>query len=155
MQLQLQQIARHGKIILTVGVLLFLVCTALFAFTGNFIFLGAPFALPFIGWFCLDWKSFYWFFIFTIPLFCEIYLGNLSTTVPDEQMMWMFVPLVFIVLAANYRRLPGWFLKHPLTLILFLQFTWLIVAVIFSQNHILSLKFLAAKSWFLISYTVL
>ena len=155
MQLQLQQIERHGKIILALSTLLFLACIAVFAITGNFIFLGVPFVIPVVGWLFLDWKSFYWFFIFSIPLSCEIYLGDLSTTVPDEQMMWMFVPLVFLVLAANYKRLPHWLLKHPLTLIIFLQFTWLIVAVTFSQNHILSLKFLAAKSWFLISYLIL
>lgn len=146
---------RQGKLIVVLGTILFLSCIALFAFTGNFIFLGAPFAIPFLGWFCLDWKSFYWFFIFTIPLSCEIYLGAFSTTVPDEQMMWMFVPLVLLVLAANYKRLPDWFLKHPITIVLFLQFVWLAVAVTFSQNHLLSLKFMAAKTWFLTAYVIL
>jgi O-antigen ligase len=155
MQVQIQQIMRSNKIILISGVLLFFICIALFASTGNFIFLGIPFILPIIGWLFLDWKSFYWFFIFSIPLSCEISLGSLSTTVPDEQMMWMFVPLVFLVLAANYKRLPAWFLHHPLTLIILVQFIWIIVAVIFSQNHFLSAKFLAAKSWFLISYLVM
>jgi len=155
MQTEFPQIIRQHKILMILGVVLILACIGLFSFTGNFIFLALPIIPPVVGWLILDWKSFYWFFIFSIPLSCEIYLGSLSTTVPDEQMMWMFVPLAIIVLAANYKRLPDWFLKHPLTLILFLQFVWIIVAVIFSQNLFLSGKFLAAKVWFLVSYLVM
>jgi len=134
------------------GALLLLLCVGAFAFTSNYFFLGIPFALAVGAWVILDWKSFYWFFIFSIPLSAEIHLGSMSTTVPDEQMMWIFVPLTILVVTANYKRIPLWFLKHPITLILFLQFVWLVVAVYFSQNHFLSLKFLAAKIWFLISY---
>lgn len=144
-----------GNKIIVAGASLLLLCIALFSFTSNFIFLAIPFALAGLTWIFLDWKSFYWFFIFTIPLSCEIKLGSFATTVPDEQMMWLFVPMVMLLLAYNYKRIPVWFLKHPLTLILFLQFIWLIIAVSFSQNYFLSLKFLAAKSWFLISYIVL
>lgn len=143
------------KLILYGGAALLMLCTGLFAYTGNFILLGIPFALAMLVWISFDWKSFYWFFLFTIPWSCEIYLGSLSTTIPDEQLMWMFVPLAMLILAANYRILPGWFLRHPFTLLLFLQFVWLVVAVIFSENHILSLKFLAAKCWFLTSYVLL
>ncbi len=132
-----------------------LLCIAMTAYTGNLFFLAAPFVFIGLAWLFLDWKSFYWFFLFTIPLSCDVSLGTLSTTVPDEQLMWLFVPLVILLVAYNYKRIPAWFLKSPITFILFLQFAWLIVAVIFSENHILSLKFLAAKIWFLTSYVIL
>jgi len=144
-----------GRQILYAGAALLLLCVALFAYTGNFICLAVPFVLAGVAWVSLSWKSFYWFFLFTIPLSCDIELGPLSTTVPDEQLMWLFVPVMMMVLAFNYKRIPGWFLRHPITLVLFLQFVWLVVAVIFSENHLLSLKFLAAKIWFLNAYVVL
>lgn len=144
-----------SKWILAAGVTLLLLCIALFSYTGNFVFLAVPFGLAGLAWIYLDWKSFYWFFLFTIPLSCEIELGSLSTTVPDEPLMMLFVPLTSLILAFNYKRIPTWFLRHPITLIFFLQFVWLVVAVMFSENHILSLKFLAAKIWFLNSYVIL
>ncbi len=144
-----------GKWIIATGVSVLLLSIALFSFTSNFLFLGIPFGLAGLAWIFLDWKSFYWFFLFTIPLSCEIQLGTLSTTVPDEPIMMLFVPLVSLVIAFNYKRIPTWFLRHPITLILFCQFVWLLVAVLFSENHILSLKFLAAKIWFLNAYVLL
>lgn len=148
-------IDKTGKLIITIGAVLMLLCIAMTAYTGNLFFLAAPFVFAGLTWLFLDWKSFYWFFLFTIPLSCDVSLGTLSTTVPDEQLMWLFVPLVILLVAYNYKRIPAWFLKSPITLILFLQFAWLIVAVMFSENHLLSLKFLAAKIWFLTSYVIL
>lgn len=155
MQASIQQIKKSSGLIMVFGALLLLGSIAAFSFTSNYIFLGIPFVAAIAGWVILDWKSFYWLFIFTIPLSAEIHLGSLSTTVPDEQMMWIFVPLVLLLIASNYKRVPDWFLRHPITLIIALQFIWLIVAVLFSQNHFLSFKFLAAKIWFLISYLLL
>lgn len=144
-----------GKTILVAATTLLLVCVALFAYTSNFIFLGIPFGIAGALWLILDWKSFFWFFIFTIPLSCDISLGPLSTTVPDEQFMWLFVLLTALVLAYNRKRLPERFLRHPLTLVFFLQYIWLIVAVCFSTDLIPSLKFLAAKTWFLSAYVIM
>jgi O-antigen ligase len=144
-----------GNKIIVAGAALLLLCIALFAYTSNFIFLAIPFVLTGLIWLFFDWKSFYWFFLFCIPLSAEVKLGSFATTVPDEPMMWLFVPMLVLVILYNYKRVPDWFLKHPLTLIIFLQFVWLTVAVIFSQNHFLSFKFLAAKIWFLSSYIIL
>lgn len=137
------------------GAALFLLFIALFSFTGNFIFLAVPFVLTGLAWVIFDWKSFYWFFLFSIPLSAEIKLGSLATTVPDEPMMWLLLLVLMMTVAHNYKRIPTWFLKHPLTLIIALQFIWLLVAVAFSQNYLLSIKFLAAKTWFLSSYIIL
>ena len=148
--------ANGERLILAGGAILMLLCVALFSYTNNFIILGIPLVMAGLVWLLLNWKSFFWFFIFTIPLSCEIHLGGtLATTVPDEQLMWLFVPVTVFIILYNYKIVPRWFLTHPFTLVLFLQFIWLVVAVTFSQNHFLSLKFLAAKIWFLTSYVVL
>ncbi|MFT4061617.1 MAG: O-antigen ligase family protein [Edaphocola sp.] len=144
------------RLILAGGAALLLVCVALAAYSGNLLLLGLPFALAILAWFVLNWKTFYWFFIFSIALSCEIHLGgSLSTTVPDEQFMWMFVPMVTLLAFYNYRRFPQWYFRHPITFVLFLQFCWTIVAVIYSQNLLLSSKFLAAKIWFMVGYVIL
>ncbi len=143
--------------ILLAGSLVFFCCISAFAYTSEFLWLIPPFALAFAAWPVLNWKSFFLFMIFAIPLSAEVTFlnGRLATTVPDEQMMWLLVPIIILVILYRPRTLPSWFLRHPLTLILFLQFVWLIVAVLFSENLLPSLKFLAAKSWFLLSYLIL
>jgi O-antigen ligase len=152
-----EQWEKWDKWILSGGAAIFLLFICLFGYTGNFFLLAVPFGMAILCWLIFDWKSFFWFFLLTIPLSCEIQLGNgvLSTSVPDEQLMWLFVPATIFIVLYNYRILPKWFLEHPITLILFLQFVWLVVSVIFSQNHLLSFKFLAAKIWFLCSFVIL
>lgn len=143
--------------ILASGSLLLLLSIGLFVYTQNLLFMGIPFAVVLAIWPLLNWKSFFWFLILCIPLSARISFLNdrLATTFPDEQIMWLFVPVLLSILAYNYKSIPGWFLRHPLTLILALQFIWLLVAVGFSQNYLPSLKYLAAKSWFLTSFIIL
>jgi len=144
--------------IMTAGTLLFLAAACAFAYTQNFIFIGIPFAVILLALTVYNWKLLYWLLILVTPLSCEIsfFDGVLSTTVPDEQIMWLFVIILLFMVAANRRHLlPKWFLEHPLTLIFFLQFLWMVVTVIFSTDFVPSLKFMAAKSWFWTSYIIL
>lgn len=63
--------------------------------------------------------------------------------------------MVFAFLWARDRFvLPDWWLRHPLVLVVALQFFWMLVAVLFSKELLFSLKFALAKTWFLISFFV-
>ena len=136
------------------GGALLLACVSLFAYTTNYFFLAIPFIIPVLAWALLNWKTFYWFFLLCVPLSAPVFFlhNAISTTFPDEQFMWLFFVMFIVLVAANYKIIPEWFLRSPLTLILILQFTWLIVAVCFSQDFVLSFKYMLAKSWFMISY---
>jgi O-antigen ligase len=150
-------IRNMGNNLLTLGCVIFLVFIALFGYTNNFLFLGAPFGIALIAWAILNLRSFYWFFIFTIPLSATIYLlgGGVSTTIPDEPLMWLLLLLSLCMVAYNYKSFPQWFFRHPLTLIVIFQFVWLTIALVFSENFLLSLKFYVAKIWFLNAYFLL
>lgn len=131
------------------------ISVALFSFTGNYIALALPFIYLFVLLVGANWKTAYWILLFTIPFSFLIYLGPLSTTLPDEPIMWVFL-LVFVVLLASTPRLfPDWWLKNRLVLIIALQFIWMLVAVVFSQELLLSVKFTLAKCWFLISFFIM
>lgn len=130
---------------------------AAYAYTGNYFLLAIPFGILFLLLLLLNWKLAYWFLIFSIPGSVQIFLagGALSTSLPDEPLMWTFMLLLLVMLAANPRLLPEWFLRHPLTLIVALQYVWMLVTVVFSQELLFSVKFLLAKTWFLSSFFVL
>jgi O-antigen ligase len=129
----------------------------LFAFTNQFLFLAFPLALLFILLMLLNWKLAYNILLFTIPLSIQIEFmnGSLGTSLPDEPIMWLFLLLFAVLFAANPRLMPQWWWRNPLVLIVAAQYIWLIVAVIFSHEPLISLKFLAAKTWFLVSFFAL
>lgn len=139
------------------GVFVLLLSMALFAFTGEYLFIGLPFVYLFLMLAIVNWKAAYWLFLFSIPASIQIWFFNytLSTSVPDEPIMWVFL-FVFIALwARNPQLLPRWWWRNPLTVIIVLQFIWLIVAVVFSKEPLFSVKFLLAKCWFMVSFFVL
>src|SRR5690625_7609789 len=69
-------------------------------------------ALPFLGliayWLFQDLKSFYWFFILTIPFSVQIHLMGdfLSITLSDEPIMWVFVSVTGLLCLDNKTFLP-------------------------------------------------
>lgn len=150
-------VVKADQTILWTGSALFLACIFFFVYTGNYILLAAPFAVAVLVLAIFNWKTLYWLLILCIPFSAEISLFNgvLATTVPDEQLMWLFVG-IFLFLVLRYRNImPDWFLRHSLTLILVMQLLWLIVAVAFSTDLLPSMKYLLAKMWFWTSFIIL
>jgi O-antigen ligase len=137
------------------GILTLLASLLLFAVTGQSLYLIMPGIYLYLFVVMQNWKTGYWILVFTLPFSVQLDLTNtLSTSVPDEPLIWLYFLLFFLLIAANPSMLPGWFFKNPLTVIITFQFVWLIVSVIFSQASLLSLKFLFAKCWYLIGFFV-
>jgi O-antigen ligase len=133
------------------------VLVALYAATGIGPILAVPFGLLFIALMVVNWRAAWWIFLFSVPLSQQIFMlnGQLSTSLPDEPLMWLFLLTLIMMLAARPKLLPEWFLRSPLTLIIVVQYLWLAVAVTCSQELLISVKFMAAKTWFLAAYFVL
>ncbi len=128
-----------------------------FAFTGNLLFIAAPFAFLFVLLIGINWKLAYWIFLFTIPISFYVGFANdtLSTTVPDEPIMWLFLLLAGVLIARKPDILERSWLSNPIVLIVVLQYVWLIIPVLYSHKPFLSIKFFAAKTWFLTSFFLL
>ncbi|MBS1783665.1 MAG: O-antigen ligase family protein [Bacteroidetes bacterium] len=140
-----------------VGLSLVLLSILLFALTGEYLFAVVPFIYLFIILTLLNWKAAYWIFLFSIPASIQIWFLNdtLSTSVPDEPIMWLFLLVFILNWARNPQIIPRWWWQNPLTVIIVLQFIWLLVAVSFSKEPFYSIKFLLAKCWFMVSFFVL
>lgn len=130
---------------------------AAFAWSGNYLAAAVPFGFLFVLLAGINWKVAYWILLFTIPVSIEIsFFGNtLSTSVPDEPIMQMFFLLFFVLLARQPNIIPQWWLRHKIVFIIAAQYLWLLVAVYYSKEPVLSVKFLAAKSWFLVSFIIM
>jgi O-antigen ligase len=153
----LQLLDFHSKFGRIASLAVLLLSIALFAFTGEYLFAAVPFVYLFLLLAITNWKTAYWIFLFTIPLSIQIWFFNytLSTSVPDEPIMWVFLLLFLLLWAKNPELMPRSWWRHPLTVIIVLQFVWLIVAVVFSKELLFSIKFLLAKCWFMVSFFVL
>lgn len=143
---------------LHVGALLVLF-GSLFAYflTYNYICLALPFAFLVVAVTAVNWKITYWIFLFTLPASIQFFLlgKSLSTSVPDEPMMWMFLLLFILLLAHNRKILPEWWWRNSIVMVVVLQLLWLIVPVLFSEEKLFSIKFLLAKCWFLVAFFIL
>lgn len=140
-----------------IGITVVLLCVALFAFFQNIFLLAIPFALLFAVLLFYNWKTAFWIMLFCVPASIQIWFFNdsLSTSLPDEPMMWAFLLLFLTLLARNPFIIPKWFWRNSLTLIIVLQYLWLIVTVIYSHEVFYSVKFLIAKTWFLVSFFII
>lgn len=128
-----------------------------YAATSYLPLLAVPFVLLFVALFFINWKTAWWVFLFFIPLSQELDLieGVLTTTVPDEPMMWLFLLLTIVIVASRPKSIPEWWLRSPLTLIVALQYIWMVVAICCAERELIAVKFGLAKTWFLAAYFVL
>jgi O-antigen ligase len=129
---------------------------AAFAYTGSYLILVAPVGYLFVLLMGLNWKTAYWILLFSIPfsIQLEFFGDTLSTTVPDEPIMWLFLLTFGITFIRHPDIFPKYWWRNPLVMIILLQYLWLIVAVCYSKETFISIKFLLAKTWFLVSFFV-
>ena len=130
---------------------------AAFVYSGEYVVLAVPFGFLFTLLMGLNWKTAYFIMLFTIPLSVDVQFmgGSLSTSLPDEPVMWMFLLLFPILMARNPGMLPKKWWRNPLVMLIVLQYIWMCVAVIYSRETVFSVKFMLAKTWFLVSFFIL
>lgn len=143
-------LTRIGLAVLFLGVMAF-------AYTQNPKTILLPLGFIYMFLLLINWKVAYMLFLFTIPISVDFQISSvLSTSLPDEPLMWVFMFMFPFIFLQNPKVLGrrDWF-RDPIVTVIGLQFLWMIVAVIFSKELLLSLKFMAAKTWFLISFFIL
>ena len=128
---------------------LFIVLVSIAVFTEQYFLAAIPFAILifYAGW--QNRNIVFLILLFTLPLSFEYsFSTSLGTDVPDELLM-LFVTGLFI---AYWVYSPGAISKvifqHPLLFLLFISFGWTLIAVLFSTQPFLSIKFLLAKGWY-------
>jgi O-antigen ligase len=98
----------------------------------------------------------FWLLICLLPLSTEWGVtSSLSLDFPDEAVMMIITGLFFFKWLLHPTVIPNHVYKHPLFLLLAIHIAWIAIACIYSQNILLSVKFLLAKSWFIIPFVLL
>jgi len=132
-----------------------LAAIAVAAATELYAVIAVPFGLLFMGWIILNWKSYYWFFAFSIATTGVVTLGSGSMYLPMMPLSIVSALLALALLLYNRKIVYENFYRHPLTLVLFLQYFWLLISVIFSEIPVPSVKYLGVNTIQLLSFVLL
>ncbi|NOQ74929.1 MAG: hypothetical protein GQ574_23140 [Crocinitomix sp.] len=133
-------------------VTLFLVANLYYTFKGDIILNAIPVA------FLLMYTAFYHFdklFLFVVlftPLSInieEFVSAQIGLFLPTEPLLFGML-LIMIFNQFRHNHFDKRFLSHPVTIIFFLQFAWIILTSITSSHPEVSFKFLLTKLWFII-----
>jgi len=129
--------------------------TAFYAYSQQIYFLAIPPGLLVIAILIQYPRYLFYLLILSIPWSFEFNFNpNLGTDLPDEPLMLLASVTVVIYLLHRRRVIP---IKsiHVLSLIIILQLVWICITVITSTDFILSIKYLMAKSWYLLAFFAL
>lgn len=88
----------------------------------------------------------------TIPFsqHVPVFMG-LSTELFSEQIMWLLCIMAVIAFLIKGKQWNYVYLVHPITLLLLLHLIWTFFTSVLSVDHVISIKFLLAKTWFVIA----
>jgi len=122
--------------------------------TSFYWLLAIPFLILFIyaGW--RQWQFVFFLLVLSLPWSIEYsFNSSLGTDIPDEPLMLLTAALLISrFFYQPSETLNSW--KHPLVWLLSIYVGWLIVAVLFSTDWLVSLKFLLAKSWYILAFVL-
>jgi len=100
-------------------------------------------------------KELFFLLLFCIPLSTEREMGgSLSLDIPDEPLMLLLTGGLIGYFILQPRLFPKAALRSTLFTVLVLQLLWMLLAVVFSFNHLLSIKYLLAKIWYIVPFVL-
>ncbi len=121
--------------------------------TEFFWLAGIPFCLLLAYLTVVDFRKVFYLLLCFLPLSVETFLpGGLATDLPSEPLMLGLSAVFGLYVCRHFREMGSGFLRHPVTLLLLLHVAWIFVTALTSQNGLVSFKFLAAKSWYLVVF---
>jgi len=133
--------------------LLLLASVGLYAYFQEIYFLVAP--LLVVGGLCLFQHPAYILYalMLTIPWSIEYnFTPSLGTDLPDEPLMLLGAFACIAMFVVHRKKLDSKKFFHPLVFIVLLQLAWTACTVVTSTEPLLSLKYLLAKGWYLLTF---
>jgi O-antigen ligase len=122
-------------------------------YTEMYFLAGFPALLLLVYLAVVDFRKIYYLLLFSIPLSTEVILPNgFGTDLPTEPLT-VGLMLLFVLYWSRHRdAVNASFLRHPVTLLLFLHWGWMLAPVLSSADPFISLKFFLAKSWYIVTF---
>jgi len=99
---------------------------------------------------------FFYLLFFLLPFSTEYEFDNgLATDLPSEPLMVMIMGIAVFLFASDRKMRSRPFWQHPIAVILCIHFSWIIIAALFTSIPLVSLKFILAKTWYIIVFFIM
>ncbi len=122
----------------------------------EYLLVGLPFVFLLGYQTIVDFKKIFWLLMIFLPLSTEFDVSaSLATDLPTEPLMAGLSLIVLVYLAADFRRINYEVVKHPIIIILILHLLWTFIVMVNSNLFWVSLKFMTAKMWYVLTFVVL
>lgn len=92
-------------------------------------------------------------FFFLLPFSTEIELaGGVGTDLPSEPIMLSLLGIFMLFLLKDIKKFKAGIFNNPIAAILLLHLVWIGFTAIFSTDNLISVKFLLAKTWYVVPF---
>lgn len=101
----------------------------------------------------IDYRPVFYLLLFTTPLALEYkFESGFGTDLPTEplEILLMFTFIFYVLLQKEFLRFD--FIKHPISLIIYVHFAWIVVTTLFSADLGISFKYVLAKLWYITAF---
>lgn len=126
----------------------------LFAKDMFYLFNLLPFAILIILLAIFDIEKIMYMMVFSTPLAISLkelgYNEGLNLSLPAEPLM-IGITLIYFLNELSTGVTDKRILKHPITIIIFIQLLWIFITMLSSELPVISIKFILARLWFLTS----
>jgi len=104
-----------------------------------------------------DYRRLFYLLFAVLPFSVEFYFegAGLGTDIPSEPLMIFLTGISIAVLLRRNFALKYHFVTHPVFVFLFIHVFWIFITAINSQNTLISFKYLAAKTWYIVPFFIL
>jgi len=155
----MQLAIRHSKFFITAPLLFVAAIIASVIWHDDYLLL-IPFGyllLPYSFQFLMHHaERLFWLLLALLPLSTEINITpSLGLDFPDEPIMMILTGLALLRWWHQPHDFPQAVWRHPLFLLLMIHVLWIGITIIYSEQPLLSIKFLLAKIWYIIPFDIL
>ena len=99
-----------------------------------------------------DYKILFYLLFFTIPFSSGFSVGSSSIDLPSEPIMIVLSGVALIYFLSHFRKMSFRFITHPISLLLLIHLSWILITTLTSEQFSFSLKFFLAKLWYVLPF---
>ncbi|UOQ67715.1 O-antigen ligase family protein [Hymenobacter volaticus] len=101
----------------------------------------------------IDWRWVYYLLLGTLAFSREVQLpAGLSMDVPSEPLMLVLLGCFTVNVLLGRSQVPGRLWRHPLVLLIGAALLWSVASTISSVDTLKSIKYLLAKTWYIVPF---
>ncbi len=144
---------RKDQFIYFLWMLFVCIAVACSVYAANPLFSLIPFIILFGVWVIKDYSNIYYLFFLLIPFSIEYnFTPSLGTDLPSEPLMWMMLGISILIFCQKWKNIKSARYFNAITFALGIHISWFFIAMILSENMMLSFKVFLAKVWYVVPF---